>query len=125
MKYSEKIQSLLENSSINLKILLEEDEDDSKEEKEEKSIDSKSLDDMFGSLDDDSKEEPDDENLEDTDDNNELEDTDGLNKDNYEELTSQIDNATEKMSSTSVWDILLCLRKSLACSILALSKNLS
>ena len=97
MKYSEKIKNLLENNSIDLKILLEEDEN-SEEEQES----SESLDDMFSSLDKEEKDE-DDSNTEDKEKEDDVidkdtEDSKSLSPDNYNDLTRQIEDAKEKIA---------------------------
>ena len=106
MKYSEKIKNLLENNSIDLKILLEDNEDNKDNEDNEDNEDNKvnknnkdnednkkdsDLDDMFSSLDDpdddsDSKSEDDD-----------LKKSGGLSSDSYKDLTSQIGNAKDNL----------------------------
>ena len=91
MKYSEKIKNLLENNSIDLKILLEEDEET--KDKEEDS--GESLDDMFSSLDSD---ESDDSSDSKEDEDDDLTDPKGLSQDSYEDLTKQIGDATEKIA---------------------------
>lgn len=102
MKYSEKIKSLLENNSINLKILLEKDEDkkedkDSEEEKDNKedSEEEGDLSSMFDSLDKDEEEDSDDE-ISLTDDE---EENSSLDQPSYDELNNQIVNATNNLAS--------------------------
>ena len=106
MKYSEKIKTLLENNSINLKILLEEDEDkkedkdkkedeDKKEEKDKKE-DNEEEDDlssMFDSLDKDDEEDSDDE-ISLTDDEDE---DSSLDTPSYDALKDQINTATDNL----------------------------
>jgi|13_taG_2_1085334.scaffolds.fasta_scaffold00213_27 hypothetical protein len=96
MKYSEKIKKLLENNSIDLKILLEEDEDKKEEkDKKEDSEEEEDLSSMFDSLDKDDEEESDEEISPSVD-----KDEDSfIDQPSYDELNKQIGNATNNLAS--------------------------